>query len=266
MPRIHDFDRDPSRSDEDYIWRVFRDRALGRGEVAETYLWGPGGIFLFSGVHHQFDLKAPEGRSPYDNSLVDPVYRWLDENMSGPWNWLERQTNNYRSVATSVYIRDDADIEAFRAQWGSLFEYDESRTRGNAQWVAAEIEAEERGEMPGYVRASSMHHILMSMAVSSSGAEWLEVFKDRAGFDDLFAEGLQKAVARALEAEPSEYGAKLTDGQWNEKLVAAFVAVGEWVREKAPDTLRERLQDYDAGDEILTDAIGLSNPAPLVTR
>lgn len=266
MPRIHDFDRDPSRSDEDYIWSVFRDQPLGRGEVSDTSLWGPGGIFLFDGVRHQFDLKAPEGRSPYDNSLVDPVYRWLDENMSGPWNWLERQTNHWRSVATSVYIRNDADIEAFQAQWTSLFEYDESRTRGNAEWVAAEIEAEEHGEMPGYVRGSSMHHILMSMAVSNSGADWLEVFKDRAGFDDLFAEGLQKAVARALEAEPSEYGAKLTDGQWNEKLVTAFVAVGEWVREKAPDTLRKRLQGYDAGDTILTEAIGLSYPAPSVTR
>lgn len=266
MPRIHDFDRDPSRSDEDYIWRVFRDQALGRGEVAEVDLWGPGGIFLFDGVHHQFSLKAPEGRSPYDNELVDPVYRWLDENMSGPWNWLERQTNNWRSVATAVYIRNDVDIVAFRAAWGGLFTYEEQYTRENAEWAAADIDAQERGVMPSYVRASSMHHILMSMAVSSSTADWLANLRDRAGFDDIFVEGLDKAVAHALKAEPSEYGARLEDGQWNEKLLAAFVAVGEWVREKAPHSLRERLQGYDAGEEILTDAIGLSDPYPLVTR
>lgn len=266
MPRIHDFSRDPSRSEQDYIWSVFRERPLGRGEVTETALWGPGGIFLFDGVRHQFDLRAPDGRSPYDNGLVDPIYRWLEENMSGPWNWLERQTNNYRSVATSVYIGNDADIEAFKTKWGGLFEYDESCTRENADWVAADADARERGVMPGYVRASSMHHILMSMAVSSSTADWLDNLSDRTGFDDLFAEGLQKAIARALEAEPSEYGAKLADGQWNEQLLAAFEAVGEWVREKAPESLRERLQGYDAGDEMLTDTIGLAGPARSVTR
>jgi hypothetical protein len=266
MPRIHDFSKDPSRSEPDYIWNLFRERTLGRGEVAEAILWGPGGIFLFDGVHHQFDLRTPAGRSPYDNDLVDPVYRWLEENMSGPWNWLERQTNNYRSVATSVYIRDDADIEAFKAKWGGIFEYDESYTRRNANWVGAEIDAQERGVMPGYVRASSMHHILMAMSVSNSSADWLDNFRDRIGFDDLLAEGLQKAVARALEAEPSEYGAKLTDGQWNEKLVAAFAAVGEWIREKAPESLRERLKGYDAGDEALTEAIGLTADAPAVSR
>lgn len=266
MPRIHDFDRDPSRSEPDYIWSVFRERPLGRGEVTETTLWGPGGIFLFDGIRHQFDLRAPEGRSPYDNAFVDPVYLWLEENMAGPWNWLERQTNNYRSVATSVYIRDDSDIESFNAKWGGLFKYNESRTRENADWTAAEIDAHERGVMPGYVSASSMHHILMTMAVSSSTAEWLDSFRDRVGFDDLFAEGLQKAVAHALEAEPSEYGARLIDGQWNEKLIAAFAAVGEWVREKAPESLRERLQGYDAGDEILTEAIGLPGDAPAVSR
>jgi hypothetical protein len=66
MPRIHDFDRDPSRSDEDYIWSIFRDRRQGRGELSEVDLWGPQAIFHFDGLHHQFRLKTPDGTSPYD--------------------------------------------------------------------------------------------------------------------------------------------------------------------------------------------------------
>lgn len=261
MPRIHDFDRNPDRSDEDYIWSVFRDRPLGRNEVSETDLWGPGGIFLFDGVHHQFSLKAPDGSSPYDNSLVDPIFRWLEENMSGTWNWLERQTNNWRSVATSVYIRDDADIDAFRSEWGGFFKYDEDYTTENAVLAAAEAEAADRGVLPAHVTASTMRHVLMTMAVSSSTAGWLENLQARAGFDDVFVGGLDMAVAHVLAAEPSEHGARLPDGQWNEKLLAAFIAVGEWVRKKAPDSLRERLQDYATDDEALTAAIGLQDPA-----
>jgi hypothetical protein len=256
MPRIHDFDRDPSRSDEDYIWSIFRDRRQGRGELSEIDLWGPQAIFHFDGLHHQFRLKTPEGTSPYVNALVNPAYRWLEENMSGPWHWLEGQTNNYRSVYTAVYIQDDADIEAFNASWSALFKYDEDYTCDNAKWLAMDRDARERGVMPEYVRASSMHHILMGMAVSDTTADWLDGFKNRGGFDDLAVEGLERAVAHFLKAEPSEYGAKLPGGQWNKKLVEAFVAVGEWIRGKAPETLRERLQDFEIGDKILSEAFG----------
>jgi hypothetical protein len=254
MPRIHDFDRDPSRSDEDYIWSIFRDRRQGRGELSEVDLWGPQAIFHFDGLHHQFRLKTPDGTSPYDNALVDPVYRWLEENTSGPWHWLEGQTNNYRSVYTAVYIQDDADIEAFDASWGALFKYDEDYTRDNAKWLAADRDARERGVMPKYLKAWSLHHILMGMAVSDATADWLDGFKDRDGFGDAVTEGLERAVARALKAEPSEFGAKLPDGNWNEKLVEAFVAVGAWVREKAPESLKERLQGFEIGDEVLSEA------------
>ncbi|NTF18165.1 hypothetical protein G6L37_07080 [Agrobacterium rubi] len=264
MPRVHDFARDPSRSDEDYIWSVFRERPLGRGEVSETDLWGPGGILLFSGVHHQFSLKAPDGSSPYDNDLVDPVYRWLDENTIGAWNWLERQTNNWRSVATSVYVGDDADIEAFKAEWGHLFTYEEDYTRENARWIADDLDAQERGELPDYLTASRMQHILMSMAASGSTSGWLRKFQDRAGFDDLFIEGLDKAVARAIEAEPSEYGARTEDGQWNDLLVDAFKAVGDWVRDTAPVSLQERLKGYETGDEALSIALGSKDDSPAI--
>jgi hypothetical protein len=262
MPRIHDFSRDPSKSDPDYIWNVFRDQRQGQGELTEVDLWGPCAIFHFDGLHHQFRLKPPEGQSSYDNALVDPVFRWLEDNTSGPWHWHEGQTNNYRNVYTAVYIQDGADIEAFREAWGAIFKYDEDYTRDNAAWLAVDRDARDRGEMPGYVDASRMHHILMSMAVSSETADWLDGVKDLAGFDELVEAGLAEAVAHILKSEPSQYGAKLPDGQWNEKLVEAFVAVGAWIRERAPASLRERLQGFEVNDDVLSEALGPVGDVP----
>lgn len=75
--------------------------------------WEPQGVFLFSGIHHQFEL-ATAGQSPYDNDLVDPIFEWLSANVKGDGHWHESETSNYRSVSTSVYIADQEDIEASR--------------------------------------------------------------------------------------------------------------------------------------------------------
>jgi hypothetical protein len=135
-----------------------------------------------------------------------------------------------------------------------------------ATTIAADREAQEQGVMPEYIDPSSMCHILMSMDVQKNTAGWLDRFQDRSGFDEVVSEGLAKAVSHALEAKPSEYGAKLTDGQWNENIIRAFVTLGEWLRERAPDSLRERLQGYDTGDDILTRAIGFKDDTPVISR
>lgn len=136
MPRIYDYSHNAELSDRDYIFSVYRNRRDGAGEVPYASLWGPQGLFLFDGIHHQFKLRTADGQSPYDNGLVEPVFDWLCENAKGGWHWHESQTNNYRSICTSVYLAEAGDIDTFMAKWGGIFAYDEKHTARNAEWIA----------------------------------------------------------------------------------------------------------------------------------
>lgn len=150
MPRRYDFSKNMALSVEDGYFHAYLESRAGNGEVSYLSLWGPHGNFLFSGIHHQFDLKTPQGQSPYYNSLVDPVFDWLSANVNGDWHWHEGQTNNYRSVSTGVYLADPSDIEAFKAKWGGIFQYDEKRTAQNDAYREKNRQAEAENVVPSY--------------------------------------------------------------------------------------------------------------------
>lgn len=253
MPRRFDFSGNPALSDEDGNFNVYRDRRDGAGEVSCASLWGPQGLFLFSGIHHQFELTTPAGQSPYDNELVDPVFDWLSANIKGDWHWHESETNNYRSVSTSVYIADQADIEAFQAEWDSLFRYDENDTERNARFRERNRVAEETNTVPAYISVQSMKFMLVHMAADT--AEYFDTLSGRDGFDAMFSEGFDLAVAYVLEEDkPSEHGPRMLDGTWHEEIVRVFREIGEWVRESASDTLRAEMADKEIADEGLHEA------------
>ena len=259
MPRRYDYAHDETLSDKDYIWSVFREQRSGRGEIDTFDLWGPRSLFLMSGPRHQFDLSPPKGVSPYDNALVDPVYRWLEENTTGPWHWIEGETNNNRSVYTAVYLERERDIEAFCESWRGIFKYSQETSADNAEWRKSQTAAAEAGRLPPHLTVQFMKHILLGMY--DKGGDWLDGISDRAGFDVMFAKGFTLAVKELLEAEPGEWGPKRADGTWHEGVVQAVASVGGWVRERAPASLRADLEGFEIGDAALSAAFGVEAPS-----
>lgn len=144
MPRTYDFSAE--KSPENYrnhgLFVPFLDGAgkrltvLGKGEISLQDLWGPEPTGFLSGLRHQYDLQTPKGMHPYDNAVVDPIFAWLEEHCEGRWSWLEHEINNYRSVATEVYIESPDDQQAFEAAWGQLFQRSEHAFEHNAGLAA----------------------------------------------------------------------------------------------------------------------------------
>ncbi|MCS4089913.1 hypothetical protein [Rhizobium sp. BK176] len=261
MPRRYDFSNNPTTSIEDGYFHAYREARSGAGEVSYLSLWGPHGIFLFSGIHHQFDLKTPTGQSPYDNALVDPVFDWLSANAKGDWHWHEGQTNNYRSVSTGVYLADRSDIEAFKAKWGGIFQYDETRTVRNEAYREKNREAEAANVVPPYLSAERIKYMLAQM--DQETGDYFDTISSRDGFDTMFAEAFDLVVAYILEeGKPSKHGPRMLDGTWHEGITNSVRAIGEWVRTGASDALRAEMAERDIADEGLADAFraGLVTP------
>jgi hypothetical protein len=267
MPRIYDYSHNAELSDRDYIFSVYRNRRDGAGEVSYASLWGPHALFLFDGIHHQFDLRTAAGQSPYDNDLVDPVFDWLCDNAKGGWHWHESQTNNYRSIGTSVYLADAGDIEAFKAKWGDIFAYNEKRTVRNAEWNAMNEDAAARNVLPANVTPERMKFMLKDMD-AETGA-YLDTISGREGFDDTFVEAFKAAVVYILEKDkPSEFGPRMLDGRWHEGVIGVLREIGNWVRTSASAELHARTADCQIADEDLEQAFlsGLEGPkAPAET-
>jgi hypothetical protein len=263
MPRVYDYSHNSELSDRDYVYSVYRERRDGSGEVSYASLWGPKGLFVFDGIHHQFALRPTNGKTPYDNDLVDPVFDWLCENAKGGWHWHEGHTNNYRSIATSVYIANHDDIDAFLTKWQAIFKYDENDTISNDERKAKTKEAEENNVLPSYLTASRMKFILTGM--DAEAGEYLHTLSGRDNFAATFSLAFDAAVAYMLEADkPSEYGPRMPDGNWHEAVVGVFKEIGTWIRERAPDELREEIIARDIPDEGLEQAFrsGLADPTP----
>jgi hypothetical protein len=259
MPRIYDFSRNPSLSEVDGNFNAYRERRDGAREVSYATLWGPQGLFLFSGIHHQFQLKTPVGQSPYDNDLVDPVFDWLSANVEGDWHWHEAESNNYHSISTSVYLAGQNDISAFQATWGSLFEYNEADTASNARYQEKNCRAEESNTMPSYISVQSMKFMLVHMGGDTG--EYFDRLSGRIGFDAMFVDGFDLAISYVLEEDkPSEHGPRMLDGSWHGEILRVFREIGDWVRTGASDALREEMADREIADEGLAKAFrsGLS--------
>lgn len=254
MPRRYDFSKDGIGSHESYIWRIYDEPRSGRGEVSTFDLWGPGSIFLMSGQRHQFELNTPSGINPYDNAVVDPVFAWLDENATGPWHWIEGETNNNRSVYTNVFLQEDADISAFQERWGDMFDYTADYTKRNARWRRDEARAEERGEIPASISASQMRYIMIAM--KDEAGPWFDKMKIRSGFDDLFVEGFEMLVRDYESFSPSEHGPRMLDGKLHEGLVQSLSSLGAWIASSASDGLKTRLAEIAISDSEVSEAIG----------
>lgn len=254
MPRLYDHSHNPEVSTKDYIWSVYKEPRHGRGEISYIDLWGPAGMFVMDGLGHQFKLSVPKGTSPYDNGIVDPVFEWLNENTTGKWHWHESETNNNRSVGTDVYIEADSDIEAFRAAWGSIFEYNAGYTDSNREWLAAEQKAACENVLPEHVRTSTLMYGMLSMDETTAG--WFDGVAERSDFAERFRAALDRAVVSISQEKPSQYGPRLPDGTWVPGIVDAFRETGAWIRERAPDAVRAAVSDFSVDDEALMAAIG----------
>jgi hypothetical protein len=253
MPRRYDFSKNPAVSVEDGYFNAYRNSRAGNGEVSYLDLWGPHGHFLFSGIHHQFDLRTPQGQSPYDNALVDPVFDWLSNNAKGDWHWHEAQTNNYHSVSTGVYLADKADIEAFMAKWGGIFQYDEARTAQNDAYIGKNRQAEAENVVPSHMSAARMKFMMAQM--DDETGEYFDTISARDGFDAMFADGFDQTIAYILEEDkPSEHGPRLLDGTWHESVTNSIRSIGEWVRTSASEALRAEMTDRIISDDELAEA------------
>jgi hypothetical protein len=125
MPRLFDYAGSTFRCQT--VFPLIEDQEPKGSEIALEAMWPEGSLNFPGGRIHQFELDAGAGVNPYRNELVDPVYDWMVENVRGPFQWLEMETNHGHSTQTFVWIEDPEEHGAFLDAWSDRFKVRESQ-------------------------------------------------------------------------------------------------------------------------------------------
>ncbi|WP_138392398.1 hypothetical protein [Rhizobium sp. MHM7A] len=137
MPRLFDFDNKEQAANrqayaDGQTFPYLPKKRTGKNEVDLREIHGPHGLFLFDGENHQFKRLA-EDASAYRNEAADEIFEWLDNNAQGRWHWMEHSSNHGHSLATNIWVEEDADAQSLLAAFPGKLAFNEKQHAENQE-------------------------------------------------------------------------------------------------------------------------------------
>jgi hypothetical protein len=119
MPRLYDLAATPTNEQYDAtgLFVPLSQPRIGKGEVITIGLLADA-----NQPSHQFEYQPLDGTAFRDNGQIDPVFGWIEQHATGPWNWHE--TCLYprsRALALLVWFERDIDAAQFLLLWSDRF-------------------------------------------------------------------------------------------------------------------------------------------------
>jgi hypothetical protein len=253
MPRLYDYSRNLDTSTPDYIWMRYNAPIRGKAECDLFEMFGPFGTRMAFAFKHQFELDVKDGRHPYQNEVVDPVFSWIDEKLKGPWNWREAGVNEGRSMSTRLYIKNNDDQRLFMETWGDMFSFSQSAESSNKLFEQKLVEATAANVMPPWAKGYVLKNVFLSLVADDY--EKIASFSDRVDFVDTLTFGLTAALASLDEIEPTRFGPLFEDGTWGQGMLELFRDLSRWIDVHAPAAVKEAaskaLMDHPKATQFL---------------